>query len=346
MAGRSRLAMLGACVLAMASAVGGCGSSSSGSDSSSGDKPLIVVITPNPIGVDSFLTLTVDGVKSAADTAGADSKVYESSDPTSMSQNLEAAIALEPDVVVTVTFSFDDLVKDAAIANPDQQFVQIDSCPADAPENLTCAQFKEYEATYLAGVEAGLLTESNKVGAVAALDSPFIRRFSDPFGAGAQSVNPEAEFSARYVGGNNPFSDPARANAQAASLAEDGTDYVMASAAAGNQGVFQAAEENDFLSFGTNVNQCPDAPGFVVDNVVKKVDVAAENTVAAVLSGDTGGSTEYGLAEGGVTLTGLEPDVDESQCLIAEHPDVLDQVKEIRDEIVAGTLIVEDPAAQ
>jgi basic membrane protein A len=52
----------------------------------------------------------------------------------------------------------------------------------------------------------------------------------------------------------------------------------------------------------------------------------------------------YGLEEGGVTLTGLEEGVDSSQCLIADHPDVIAQVQTVRDQIVSGEVTVDDPA--
>src|SRR3712207_7335612 len=49
----------------------------------------------------------------------------------------------------------------------------------DALPIFTCAVFREHEATYLAGVEAGLLTQTGRIGVVAALDTPFIRRWVD-----------------------------------------------------------------------------------------------------------------------------------------------------------------------
>ncbi|SHM62592.1 BMP family ABC transporter substrate-binding protein [Cryptosporangium aurantiacum] len=339
----AKLLALGLGVALTAFAATGC--SSSDGSSASGDKPLIVVITPNPVGVNEFLKLSVEGTKTAAKAQDADVKVYESTDPTSISQNLQAAIDLKPKLIVTISFSFDDLMKTAPVDNPDQQFLQVDSCPESPAKNLTCARFKEYEAVYLAGVEAGLLTKKNQVGAVAALDSPFIHRWTDPFGEGAKSVNPKTTFSPLFVGGNNPFSDPARANAQAETLAQKGVDYVMAASSAGNTGVFQAAKAGGFYAFGVDVNQCGEAPGVVVDNATKRVDVAIENAVEAVFSGKPGGVTEYGLKENGVGLTGLEDDAASSGCLITKYPDVLAKVKQVRDDIVSGKLVVKDPAA-
>ena len=325
----------------------GCNASSSGGGDDEGSNesgPALILITPEPVGVNPFLQLAVDGVNQAADDAGGEARVFESQDPTNIQQQMDAAVADAPDVLAVVGFEFADSVAAAATANPDQQFLFIDACTTEEFDNVTCAVFREHEGVYLAGVEAGLLSESGQVGAVVALDTPQIRRFSDPFGAGAQSVDPAIGFTPLYVGGNSPFNDPARAKEQALALVARGADYVMAAAAAGNLGVFDAAGDGQFAAFGVDVNQCPDAAGHVVDNVIKEVDVVTADSIAKILDGEGGGLVSYGLEEGGVTLTGLEDGVDESECLIADHPDVIDEVKSVRDQIVSGEVTVDDPA--
>jgi basic membrane protein A and related proteins len=326
----------------------GCNASSSGSggdDEASGEGgPGLILITPEPVGVNPFLQLAVDGVNQAADAAGGEARVFESQDPTNIQQQMDAAIADGPDVLAVVGFEFADSVAAAATANPDQQFLFVDACTTEEFDNVTCAVFREHEGVYLAGVEAGLLSQSGKVGAVVALDTPQIRRFSDPFGAGAQSVKSGIGFTPLYVGGSSPFNDPARAKEQALALVAQGVDYVMAAAAAGNLGVFDAAKDGAFQAFGVDVNQCPTSPGHVVDNVVKEVDVVTADSIDKILSGEGGGLVSYGLEEGGVTLTGLEDGVDDSECLIADHPDVIDEVVSVRDQIVSGEVTVDDPA--
>jgi basic membrane protein A len=325
----------------------GCNASSSGgggSSASGGGGPSLILITPEPVGVNPFLQLAVDGVKKAADDAGGKSRVFESQDPTNIQQQMDAAVAEKPDVLAVVGFEFADAVAAAAEANPDQKFLFVDACTTKTFDNVTCAVFREHEAVYLAGVEAGLLSKSGQIGAVVALDTPQIRRYSDPFNAGAQSVKAGIGFTPLYVGGDSPFNDPARAKEQALSLAAKGADYVMAAAAAGNLGVFDAAKGGSFAAFGVDVNQCPEAEGHVVDNVVKEVDVVTADSIKNVLDGKKAGVVSYGLKENGVTLTGLQDDVKSSKCLIAGHTDVIDQVKSVRDKIVAGEVKVDDPA--
>jgi basic membrane protein A len=319
-----------------------CGSGSG--TSSKGTGKSVILITPSPVGTDSFLQLSVAGGKKAAQELGASFKLYESHDPTSIAQNVDAAVRAKPTVIIGVSYSFDDPFGTVPGQHPAQQFLEVDSCPKKQAANVTCVAFKEHEAAYLAGVEAGELSKNHKLGVVAALDSPFIHRWIDPFFAGAKSVNAQTTGTALYVGGNNPYSDPARAKAQAQTLAgSKGADVIAAAASGGNEGVFQAAAAGGFKAFGVDVNQCELSPGNVIDNVLKHVDVAEYNAIKDVAAGKTGGYKIYGLAEGGVGVTALDSDLASSGCTVAADPAVVAKVKQVRDDIVAGKIKVADP---
>lgn len=336
-------------VLALTGCNASAGRSSTGSSGSSGASsgggPALILVTPEPVGVNDFLKLAVTGVENAAKSAGGTSKVFQSQDATAVQQQLDAAVGEQPKVVTVVGFEFADAVAAAAQSHPDQQFLFLDACTTDSFPNVTCAVFREHEGVFLAGMEAGLLSRSGKVGAVVALDTPQIRRYADPFGAGAAHAKPGVTSTPLFVGGQSPFNDPARAKEQALSLVAQGADEVMAASAAGNLGVFDAAGGGQFQAFGVDVNQCGLAPGHVVDNVVKRVDTVASDALGKILGGSKGGAVvSYGLKEGGISLTGLQDDVASSGCLIAQHQDVLTTVRQARDQIVGGSLPVRDPA--
>ncbi|MFC7259508.1 MULTISPECIES: BMP family ABC transporter substrate-binding protein [Streptomyces] len=315
------------------------------SDSAKSGGKSFTLVTPDAVGQNEFLKLAVDGVKAAAKAHDGTQKVYESSDTASQQQNVQAAVEAKPDVIVLVGFEFADLVAQQAKAHTDQQFLMIDACTTKTYKNVSCAVFREHEGVYLAGAEAGLLSKSGKVGAVDVLDTPQFRRYSDPFAAGAKKVAAKTSTSTRFVGGQSPFDDSARAKEQANSLLSKGTDQIMAAAAAGNYGVFEAAKAKGAYAYGVDVNQCVSSPGTVVDNVIKRTDVAVQKGIDAVLGGKAGTTVSYGLKEGGISLTGLEAGVDTSKCVIAQHKDVLTKVKALRDQIVSGELKVDDPAA-
>ncbi|MET9061303.1 BMP family ABC transporter substrate-binding protein [Streptomyces antibioticus] len=303
------------------------------------------LVTPDAVGQNEFLKLAVTGIESAAKQHQGTQKVYESTDAASQQQNVQAAVDAAPDVIVLVGFEFADVVAQQAQKHPKQQFLIVDACTTKTFANVSCAVFREHEGVFLAGAEAGLLSKSGKVGAVDVLDTPQFRRYSDPFAAGARKVAAKTETSTRFVGGQSPFDDSARAKEQANTLLAKGYDHLMAAAAAGNYGVFEAAKAKGAFAYGVDVNQCTAAPGTVVDNVIKRTDVAVAKGVEAVLGGTTGTTVSYGLKEGGISLTGLEDGVESSQCVIAEHTDVLTKVEALRDQIVSGELKVDDPAA-
>jgi basic membrane protein A and related proteins len=339
----SRLLAAVAALSLLATACGGDDDAGTGGADGDGDGPSFVYITPTPIGVNQFLELGQIGTEAAAEDLGGTARTFESTDLNSRRANVEAAVDDAPDVIVMTTFEFTELAEEFATANPDQSFILIDACPEQAPENLHCGVFREYEAAYLTGVMAGSLTEGGEIGSVVALDIPFLRRFSDGFRMGAESVDASVGDSQVFIGGDNPFSDPARAKEQALALSAQGVDHMLAAGSGSNGGVFEAAEEEDFFAYGVDVDQCSDAPGFVVDNVLKRVDVVAEDLIKSVLDGTAENVNSYGLAEEGVGVVALLDDVDDSDCVIKEHPDVIDAVREANDAIVDGSLELDDP---
>jgi len=337
----------------------GAGSSSAGSETSSagsetssadggqgsgaakGDHSFIY-ITNNPIGVNEFLGLGDKGIKDAAAKFGGTSKTYESTDVASQRANIEAAIDAQPDVIVLITFDFTDLSKEYAEKNPDQQFVLIDACPTDPPKNLHCAVFREQEASYLVGLEAGMLTKTKKVGSVVAVDIPFLHRYSDTFAHSAQKVDPDTQL---FIGGSSPFADPGKGKEQALALAATGVDQVFAVGAGSNGGIMEAAKEKNFFTYGVDVNQCGMAPGHVVDNTMKAVDVLVVTEIGKILDGTARSLSSYGLKENGMNVTSLMDGAANSGCVVMDHPDVLAKVKQARQDIIDGKITIPDPAA-
>lgn len=339
---------LGVAAVALgALALTACSTGTAGGDDTSSDGPSFVYITPEALGINEFLKLGDSGTKAAAEQLGGTAKTFESDGTEqSMRSNIEAALDEAPDAIVLTTFQLTAFALEYATDNPEQPFVLIDDCPVDAelPSNLYCAQFAEYEGAYLAGVEAGHLTQTGSVASVGALDTPFINRYTDSFALGAQSVDAAITDSQGFVGGDNPFADPVGAKEVALAALEGGADQVFAATAGGNGGVFEAAQEQSAFSYGVDINQCGQAEGVVVDNVIKKIDVVVLDQLTEIVDGEAGGSsTIYDLASGGLSLTGLEDGVEESGCVIAEHPEVIEAVEAARDAIIAGDIVVPDP---
>jgi basic membrane protein A len=339
---RNRRVVLGITVmLALALLASACG----GEEEAAPDGPSLIYVTPNPIGVNKFLELGQVGTQRVAEELGGSWRTFESTNDSDRRANIDAAIDEAPDVVVLTTFTLLELADEVSKANPDQQFILIDACPNEPAANLHCGVFREHEGAYLLGIMAGRLSQAKQIGSVVALDIPFLHRWSDSFALGAQSIDPSITDTQVFIGGDNPFSDPARAKEQALAVAARGADHIFAVGAGSNGGIFEAAQQEGFLSYGVDINQCPNAPGSIVDNNLKLVDVLVEQLAKQVLDGTAGSVVDFGLAEGGTGVVALASDEElaESQCVIADHPDIVAEVRAARDGIVAGDIVVPDP---
>ncbi len=331
-------------LLLLALLTAGCSSEVPVAEDTEEQRLEFVFISPDPLGVNPFLTMGQIGIEAAAERFGASSQVLESEDPMTREENLRAAISDGADLIVLLGFEFNDLLSQVAAEASEIEFLMVDQCIDEPPPNVHCALFREFDGSFLIGAAAGMLSETGKLGAIGVADIPFLHRYTDGFEAGVRHVRPDAEVSIRWVGGESPFADPVRAKEQALALAADGVDYIYSAAAAGNLGVFEAATETGFFAFGIDVDQCPVAPGRIVDNMMKRVDRVIVEAAAAIIDGSAETMMVYGIGNGGIGLTALDdqPPAD-SDCLILEHPEVIDRLRELARGVEAGEIGIEDP---
>ena len=311
------------------------------------DKPLFVYVSPNPIGVNDFLKLGKIGTERVAKALGGDAKTYESTDPTTQRQNLEAAAKDGAKIVVAIGFEFNDMLPEVATAYPNMKFLQIDSCPFDKMKpNIYCSVFREYEASFLTGAEAALTTKTGKVGAIGALDIPFLHRYTDGFIEGAKHVKPDIKVSPTlWVGGNNPFSDPARGQERARG---DGRRRCRPHPRRrrrlerrhlqGDAGRFRRQRRSASTSTSARRRL---ARSWTMSR--RRRTSSVELAVKGIVAGPQPPITALGLKEGGMSLTGLDDDVKAPNALIADYPDAIAKVKALRDQIVSGSLKIADP---
>jgi basic membrane protein A len=306
----------------------------------------VILISPLLFGVDVYLNMTRQGTLAGARKVGATVAVFESSDPETRSENIRAALNYGATIIVAPGPEFVDIVPDFAEDNPRVKFLMLEDCAAKLSRNTFCVLLRTYEAGFLAGVEAGLSSISGKVGAIAPVDYPEAHRFTDTFADGARYARPGIEVHpVLWIGGDNPWSDPLRAQSQAAVMLGDGVDRILATVAAGNGGIYKMVSGSPgALATGLDVNECPDAPGHILDSAVRHVDLVMIRAIEGIVAGTQPNTVSYGLKEGAVNLTGLESGAADSKCVVANDPAVLKRLAEVRDKIIAGQIVVTDPA--
>lgn len=307
------------------------------------EPPHVIYITSSPIGQNPFLLSGKAGIEAVSGANGGTTKVLESKDHETRMLNLRSAVAEAPAVIVMAGYHFDGAVADIAKEYPDQAFLLVDGTADDAPPNLHQVSFREQEAGYLLGVEAGLYTDTDVVGAVIANEAPVFEKYLAGFEAGARSVNRDISFAPpEMLEGDVPLDDAEPARQAAARLAEQGADHIFAIGAGARTGVLEAAEHDDLGVLGVDAISCGTPEHVMVDSAVKSVDRVVEHVVTRILSGESIGEDElsFGIAEGGVAVASLVEHTDGAApgCTVLEDERTLDQVSQLSDAIAAGRL--------
>lgn len=112
-----------------------------------------------------------------------------------------------------------------------------------------------YQARYLSGIAAGLKTKSNKIGFVAAMQTPEVIGGFDAFALGVQSVNPDAVVYVKYT---NSWYDPTLERQTADALLDMGCDVIAQHCDTANPQI--AAQERGVWGCGYNADMSVDAP--------------------------------------------------------------------------------------
>ncbi len=160
-----------------------------------------------------------------------------------------------------------------------------------------------YQARYLAGIAAGLKTESNKLGYVAAMgqDNSEVTGGINAFAMGAYSVNPDCEV---YVKATNSWFDPEGETQAAQALVDLGCDVIAQHCDTPNPQT--VAEQNGVWGVGYNSDMSKDAPKAVLTSVMWDWSVYYTTAVQSVIDGTWSGENYFGgMNEGLVTIAPL-----------------------------------------
>ena len=179
------------------------------------------------------------------------------------------------------------------------------------------------EPRYLTGIIAGMMTETNKLGYVAAFDYTEVLIGINAFTLGAKSVNPDAEVNVIYI---NSWYDPEQERAAADQLLAAGCDIITQHC--DTTGPQVAAAEQGKFAIGYNLDNSQTVPESFLTAPTWHHESFLIPTIEAIIAGTWTPESYYGtLADGYVDLapmTDLVP------------ADVQTKVNEVREQIEAG----------
>ena len=249
----------------------------------------------------SFNEGVYNGIKRFSDETGVEVMEFEVTNETQREQAMQRMVERGATIVLGVGFAQADAINKVAGAFPDRKFAIIDVNWLDQP-NLRQYAFKEHEGSYLVGMAAALASKTGKVGFVGGMDIPLIRAFACGYVQGAKAVNGDVEVLQNMTGTTPAaWNDPGKGAELTQSQIDRGADVVYQAAGGTGIGVIRAAADAGKLAIGVDSNQNHLAPGSVLTSMLKRVDVAAYETMKDAMSGsfDTGVRT-LGIAEGGI----------------------------------------------
>ncbi len=200
-----------------------------------------------------------------------------------------------------------------------------------------------YQARYLTGIAAGLKTETNKIGYVAAMgkDNSEVTGGCNAFAMGAYSVNPDCEV---YVKVTNSWFDPEGEKQAADALIAEGCDVIGQHCDTPNPQL--AAEAAGVFGVGYNSDMSKDAPKAVLTSTVWDWSAYYTWAVENIINGTWTGENYFGgMADGLVGIAPLAEDliaegtaeaIDAAKAEMESGWDVFDGVIETNDGSTVG----------
>ncbi|MCH3916072.1 MAG: BMP family ABC transporter substrate-binding protein [Spirochaetia bacterium] len=126
-------------------------------------------------------------------------------------------------VIYATSFGYGEYVLSLAKEYPDVYFNH--ATGYQTAKNVSTYMGRLYEAEYLTGMVAGMMTKSNQIGFVASFPLPEVVRQINAYMLGAKAVNPKATIEVKWT---NSWYDPATETASAKDLVNDGCDVLGA----------------------------------------------------------------------------------------------------------------------
>jgi len=279
----------------------------------------------------SFNQAAWEGTLLAAESVGGFAKYIETTDPKDYASNIGQFAAKNYDAIVTVGFLMGEATIAAAAEYPGIQFIGVDQFQGEEIPNLTGLVFNEDKAGYAAGYLAGLMTQTDQIGAVLGTDVvPPVKLFGEGYKVGAQAANPGVDVTLVYHEPDNAFNDPEWGAAEARKQLDQGADVIFAAGGnTGNGGLIEIAKDSGagttVFCIGVDIDQyytVPQAAPCLLTSAEKKLVQGTNDLVLAAYEGSLAGGNFFGP-------TGLAPYHDTEAAVPAD-------VKAAVDEVLAG----------
>ncbi len=199
-----------------------------------------------------------------------------------------------------------------------------------------------HQPAFLAGILAGKITQTNKIGVVAAMEINEVSRIVNAFILGAKTANPNVQARVVYLLGNippgdSPWYSPATAKRLAGVLIDSGADVIFAERVGAEEAAMEAKRAGKAVwVVGNMADQYERAPDVTITSLVwdmrPTVRVVVQRVLAGTFEADNLGTYSW-MSFGGSYLADFHAFGAPSTPLTQ---DIINTVKDWENKILSG----------
>ncbi|MEW6308818.1 MAG: BMP family protein [Bacillota bacterium] len=270
-----RFTVIMLCILLVATALVGC---------TKKEQPLqkkAALLISGPANDGGWNQLAYEGLTTLRDKMGFQIAVTENVKQADHAQLMRNYANQGFKYVIAHGYEYGDALDLVAKEFPKVTFIQIGGV-AKNDKNVNAVLFTSAEAGYITGVLAALMTKSNKLGLVGAVDIPSIKADFQGFKKAVKDFNPAATVVEAWTGS---WTDIAKGKEAALAQMATGVDVIMANGDAANHGAAEAVRGTKVLYIGWSRDQKEYAPD---SHMVSNVQSVANILVNLVERGEKG----------------------------------------------------------
>jgi basic membrane protein A and related proteins len=199
------------------------------------------------------------------------------------------------DLIIANGYTFGDAMQSVSKDFPDTMFIGL-NMPKAGP-NLMTSRIVYGVNGHLAGMLAGNMTETKRVGFIAAVDSPQMQVEMGNMRAVLEKIDPQIVLRGVYTGS---WSDISLAREGAVSLANDGVDVILNNIDGATGAVAAMAQERGLKVIGWSGDEVHLNPDVILSSLLIRNDIVAYSAIKAALEGNyrPGESLQFGIETG------------------------------------------------
>jgi len=234
------------------------------------------------------------------------------------SERVFTRLARKHDVVFGTSFGYMDPMMNTAKKFPNVKFMH--ATGFKTAKNLNNYNCRLFQARYLAGVAAGMLTKTNKIGFVGSHPIPEIISNINAATLGAKSVNPDITVQIVWI---NSWFDPAKDTAAADALFNNGVDVFFTTTDSPSVVMLaqkQSTENKPLWGMGNDAPMNSFGPDRYATGPMFNWDVYYKHVMKSVEDGTWKVDTPFwGMEKGCVGLSPWGPNVPDEVVQIIER---------------------------